>query len=356
MSGRCPEGGRSPTEGQRPGSLSLMPLLSRDDFLGTLVEHAQRMRAVANLPTVIVTGNQSNRLLGQHGGEIDQTAPPLELAGATDPPHGDTARVFHLRQAVRRGEGWCTLAGVRRPRASWERCQRRHRSAAAGLKACGQADAFFQRAMHDGDRFHWAWPGGCARGECRRRIHHFDNWLRPPAATEAKGGPLSVRSVSGRPYSRNTHSNQGLTASVVGWLRARHLKRLWLSVRVSSSASRQGYVALEVELVPERAVDQGPRIRGNAPTLASFPHQIRIFPAVLSAGQTSSFQARSRPGPKLWCASFVSTAQRSPASCRDGPGLRRDHRVPPVRGSDSPTGRSTCPVGRLIPLHRPFLV
>ena len=86
MSGRCPEGGRSPTEGQRPGSLSLMPLLSRDDFLGTLVKHAQRMRAVANLPTVIVTGNQSNRLLGQHGGEIDQTAPPLELAGATDPP------------------------------------------------------------------------------------------------------------------------------------------------------------------------------------------------------------------------------------------------------------------------------
>ena len=68
MRGRCPEGGRSPTEGQRPGSFSLMPLLSRDDFLGMLVEHAQRMKAVANLPTVIVTGlsGQSNRLLGQH--------------------------------------------------------------------------------------------------------------------------------------------------------------------------------------------------------------------------------------------------------------------------------------------------
>ena len=30
-----------------------MPLLSRDDFLGMLVKHAQRMKAVANLPTYI---------------------------------------------------------------------------------------------------------------------------------------------------------------------------------------------------------------------------------------------------------------------------------------------------------------
>ena len=45
---------------------------------------ASDMRAV--LPTVIVTGNQSNRLLGQG----DRSDGPVELAGATDPPHGDT--------------------------------------------------------------------------------------------------------------------------------------------------------------------------------------------------------------------------------------------------------------------------
>ena len=86
MSGRSPEGGRSPTEGERPGSLPLMPLLGRDDSLGTLVEHAQTMKAVTNLPTVVVTGNQANRLLGQHRREIDQATPPLELARATHPP------------------------------------------------------------------------------------------------------------------------------------------------------------------------------------------------------------------------------------------------------------------------------
>ena len=48
--------------------------------------------------------------------------------------------------------------------------------------------------------------------ETRKSIHRLDNSLTPPMASEAKGAPLSVRIASGRPYSRNAHSNQGLTA------------------------------------------------------------------------------------------------------------------------------------------------
>ena len=44
----------------------LMPVFSRGDRRGALVQHTQKMKAVANLKAVVVTGNQSNRFLGQH--------------------------------------------------------------------------------------------------------------------------------------------------------------------------------------------------------------------------------------------------------------------------------------------------
>ena len=115
--------------------------------------------AVANLPTVIVTGNQSNRLLGQHGGEIDQTAPPLELAGATDPPHGDRRSGIPPpasgpdRDAARAGARWRVSDANRGT--SWERCQL-NSSTKASKRRCwaerragrGTHHGLFQRAMH----------------------------------------------------------------------------------------------------------------------------------------------------------------------------------------------------------------
>ena len=80
MRGRCPEGGRSPTEGERPGSLPLMPLLSRDDSLGTLVEQAQagKLAEAEELVRSLLTDQPSPdgyRLLGficENQGKLDQ--------------------------------------------------------------------------------------------------------------------------------------------------------------------------------------------------------------------------------------------------------------------------------------------
>ena len=90
MRGRSPEGGRSPTEGERPGSLPLMPLLGRDDSLGRLGARPDSWRISQRL---------TNGLLGQHRREIDQPAPPLAPVRRT---LGDPARVFN-RQAGRIG-------------------------------------------------------------------------------------------------------------------------------------------------------------------------------------------------------------------------------------------------------------
>jgi hypothetical protein len=47
-------------------------------------------------------------------------------------------------------------------------------------------------------------PGLISSGRILNWIHHFDNSLSPPIASEAKGAPLSVRIACGKPYWRNT--------------------------------------------------------------------------------------------------------------------------------------------------------
>ena len=75
-----------------------MPVSGRGDRRGALVQHTQKMKAVANLKAVIVTGHQSNRFLGQYLREIDQSTAPLELTVLAYPSHDDTGVVRNVRQ------------------------------------------------------------------------------------------------------------------------------------------------------------------------------------------------------------------------------------------------------------------
>ena len=157
-------------------------------------------------------------------------------------------------------------------------------------------------------------------GRMPRRIHHFDNWLRPPAATEAKGGPLSVRSVSGRVFPKHPLKPRldGIGGGVAQGpaLQDEAAVVVGEGQRVAALPVGQGYVALEVGLQLCAGALQWTKARGSGGTRRRWRlsrtrwFRLRIFPA-LSAGQTSSgSRARSRSMPswvaKLWCASFVS--------------------------------------------------
>ena len=59
--------------------LTLMPLFGWGDRRGALIKDTQKMETVANLPTVVVTRNQTNGFLGQDLREIEQPTAPPEL-------------------------------------------------------------------------------------------------------------------------------------------------------------------------------------------------------------------------------------------------------------------------------------
>src|SRR5713101_1612383 len=54
-------------------------------------------------------------------------------------------------------------------------------------------------------------PGRMRSGWMPSLIHHTASRDSPAAAVEANGGPLSVRTAPGKPYSRNAASNSGRT-------------------------------------------------------------------------------------------------------------------------------------------------
>ena len=72
-----------------------MPLLGRGDRRGALVQHTQKMKAVAYLPTIVVTRDKTDGFLGQYLREIDQPTPPFELTVVAHLPYRDTAVVFN---------------------------------------------------------------------------------------------------------------------------------------------------------------------------------------------------------------------------------------------------------------------
>src|SRR5688572_13525708 len=66
--------------------------------------------------------------------------------------------------------------------------------------------------------------------------HHTANRESWPAPVVANGGPLSVRSAHGTPYSRKVRSNHGCTPPALGAvIRQQSTKRLHASITVSGS-------------------------------------------------------------------------------------------------------------------------
>lgn len=82
-----------------------MPIRGRGDGQDAFVEGAEEMKAEANLPAVVVTGDEANGFLGEDFGEVEELSAPFELAVVPHPSHRHPRRVFHLRQPVRIGSG-----------------------------------------------------------------------------------------------------------------------------------------------------------------------------------------------------------------------------------------------------------
>ena len=133
--------------------------------------------------------------------------------------------------------------------------------------------------------------GRMRSGRMPRRIHPRQ---LEAAATEAKGG-LGAQRLR---QAGNTHWLDGIGGGVA---QGRHQDEAAVVVgegqRVAALPVGQGYVALEVgapALCRSVAVDQGPRIRGNAPTLASFPHQMVSLEDLPGRAQPARSGSRAR--------------------------------------------------------------
>jgi len=128
--------------------------------------------------------------------------------------------------------------------------------------------------------------------------------LSPPAPVEAKGGPLSVRSASGRPYSRKARSKIGSTPSRVGATMSQHnRKRLCASLSVSGSQRLPSRVRNQ-PLKSAHQTSLGPRasekgcVTGSARRRrrrsGTSPRRLSRSPMLLAAGHCSCGCKRSR--------------------------------------------------------------
>ena len=122
-----------------------------------------------------------------------------------------------LRGSVR-GDGMYIDAGVSCPIASCGRSSlylarnRLKRTCWADrLPAGGRvASAFSVRCIRCAVRSVLGATGSMSSGRMPRRIHHTDRWDRRPIAVVAKGAPLSLRMMEGKPYSRNSRAKYWL--------------------------------------------------------------------------------------------------------------------------------------------------
>ena len=180
-----------------------------------------------------------------------------------------------------------------------------------------------ERCMRSWRPFSLGVAGRMRSGRMPRRTHHVESWLRPPAASEAKGAPLSVRRVFGQAVRSKHPLEPGLDgigghAAQSAALQDEAAVVVGKGQGVAALAAGEPEVALEVGAPALRrgaAGDQGMRVRGDAAAFASLPYQAVSLEDVGSGavGRPGivGLQARSRSmtflGPKLWCASFICT-------------------------------------------------
>ena len=198
------------------------PVFSWQYFFNALIERTEQMKTITNLPFLFLDLLESKRLLGQHLRDVNQIAMQFDLAVVAHAPNRRTGTVFdgwNFSWVTAWGNMINTIRGLSSQRFMrtlpvillQEKIKTVLLASMSGL----WRDIVLESAVHP---FMTTVLAGLSRLDpfgADAELdppHHFDNSLTPPMASEAKGAPLSVRIASGRPYSRNTHSNQGLTA------------------------------------------------------------------------------------------------------------------------------------------------
>src|SRR6266851_962069 len=136
---------------------------------GTELNRSEVHRGVA-----VIIFMQADHFADQWPGDENQLALPFNLAVAADPAQFEVAGVDRICEPGRRRlRGFC-LEGL--------------------------VHAFMPPVL-------LGLPGIMRTGVMPSLIHHTDSRLKPPAASEAKGGPLSESSTCGKQHSRKSRSN-----------------------------------------------------------------------------------------------------------------------------------------------------
>src|SRR5216684_1299322 len=149
---------------------------------GTELNRSEVHRGVA-----VIIFMQADHFADQWPGDENQLALPFNLAVAADPAQFEVAGVDRICEPGRIGSRRCWAASV-----------------AAGGRAVSALRVLCMRSCRP---FCWGWPGIMRTGVMPSLIHHTDSRLKPPAASEAKGGPLSESSTCGKQHSRKSRSN-----------------------------------------------------------------------------------------------------------------------------------------------------
>ena len=178
-----------------------VPVFSWQDLFSSLIEGTEQMETITHLPFFFLDLLESKRLLGQHLGYVDQIALPFDLAVVAHPPNRCPGIVFN---------GWnFPWVRTRRDTINTSRSLSSQRFMRALIVILLQEkikmallapmsglwrDIVLKSSVHP---FMTAVLAGLSRldslGADAELIHHFDNSLTPPMASQAKGAPLSVR-------------------------------------------------------------------------------------------------------------------------------------------------------------------
>ena len=200
-----------------------------------MVDDPEIDRAVAHGAAAILALGEADHLAGQCLGKIDLGVPPSDGAVGANPPQRVAGRIFGLaRHAV--PTPWRERVMLGR-RAVGERCVRSLLVVDA-LEVTEPVELLAQatrrgvavsrssvRCSRSSRPFCCGLPGAMRSGSTPALITLTASRERPPAPLEANGGPLSERSRSGSPYSRNAASSTGQTCSVSLRLSAWQRKR-----------------------------------------------------------------------------------------------------------------------------------
>src|SRR5712692_3021951 len=173
-----------------------------------MVDDAELDRAVTHGPAAIRALGEADRLAGQRLGEINLGVAPANGAVGANSSQSVAGRILGLAQHA--------IPAPRRQRVMLGRRAVGERRVwplfiVDALESAEPVELLAQGARRP---FCSGLPGATRSGHTPALITLTASRDSPAAPVEAKGGPLSERSRTGRPYSRNAASSTGQTCSV----------------------------------------------------------------------------------------------------------------------------------------------